>query len=216
MYDWVTSHIRTSHVTHTIWITQSRHQFNFDVTRMIESRLTYECVTLRMYHTKQTPTLTFMSHTCLSQVSRMNESCHNYHMYHTKQILTLTFMSHVWLSHVSHMNESCHTYNMYHRTQTNDSSFKSHTWLSQASRINESCHTYHMYHTKQTNDSSFYQSSNGRLAKAGMYILFIFLFFPSCQFSVPPLNFFIPPAHPHYCIHFQFVWFLFDWCCSTF
>ena len=134
------------------------------VTHTNESCLTYERV---------------MSHIRTSHVSHTNESRLTYervmsHISYVSHKADTQFNFDVTRMIESRLTYECVTSRMYHTKQTPTLTFMSLTCLSRVSHMNESYHTYHVYHTKQTNDSSFYQSSSGRLAKAGMYVLFIF------------------------------------------
>ena len=111
-YEWVMSHIWTSHVTHMsesnhIHTRVLSHLWMSPVTHMNESCYTYEWD---------------MSHIWMSQVTHIHQSCHTYEW----------VMSHIWMSHATHMNETCHTYEW----------DMSHTYMSLVTLVGESCHTY--------------------------------------------------------------------------
>jgi len=115
-YEWIMP--ETSVLISSIWMSH--------VSRMNESRITYEWVT---YHV-------WMSH-----IPHMNESRITYEW----------VISHIWMSHLTRMNESCHTYEwvlpFIRVTRINESchtyeGVMSHTWMSHVT-LNESRHTIH-------------------------------------------------------------------------
>jgi len=80
-YEWVMSHIWTSHVTD---LDSLRHS------RVKAERFVYKCnvVVYGLWHSTY----------CTSHVTHMNGSYYTYEW----------VMSHIWMSHVTHTNESCH------------------------------------------------------------------------------------------------------------
>jgi len=99
-YEWVTSHIWMSHVTH---VNESCHTYRVmshiwmsHVTHINQSRHTYEWVMSNMW----------MSHT-----SHMNESRNASHIW-------IHHGRHIWTSHGTHINESRHTNEWVHSCAT--------------------------------------------------------------------------------------------------
>ena len=87
-YEWVMSHIRMSHVTHT-----NESCFDIWMMHMNESCHTHKWV---------------MSHIRMSHVARMNESCRTYEwvMSHIRMSNILTYEWCIWMSHVTHINDT--------------------------------------------------------------------------------------------------------------
>jgi len=128
IYERVTSHIHTSHVT-----------------PMNSSSPSHECVTSNI----QTSRVRYMNE-CDTYEEGMSHIC-----IHTNAC-SQTYrrvMSDIWMSRVSHTNESCHTcefgksqtWNHFKHTDESCHTYEwvmSHIQTSHVTRTNESCHTY--------------------------------------------------------------------------
>jgi len=161
-YEWVMSHISTSHVTRinqshrtyeqAMLHTWMRHNVRTN-TSWHKSRHSHEWVIshLCMSHVTYLGTRGAMWHICLSHVAHMNEPCHT-HAWVTSQVC---------LSHVANMNETHRTYEgvKSHTGKPAHMNQSFHTprsprgpWDFPATHMNESCHTW-MNHVAHTNES---------------------------------------------------------------
>jgi len=153
-YEWVVSHIWTSHATH---MDVSCHIYEWVMSHIWMSHVT---------HTNER----VMSPWWTSHVTHMNESCRTYEramphkrranlggfphvtwLFHTRDFVSDVTDLYVWHdSLVCVTNEACHTRERPQRPQiTHSYSYMSHIWIShdpfiliRVTCMNESCHTY--------------------------------------------------------------------------
>jgi len=111
-YQWVMSHVSTSHVTHMNGSCDTyeggmSHMWKSNVTDMTGASHTFICV---------------ISHIHMRHVTHSYASCHTF----------ICVMSHIHMRHVTHSYASCHSYER----------VVWHVWISQVTRMTESRHTY--------------------------------------------------------------------------